>query len=391
MMNFAIKTIRLGKYYYNGSNRFEALHDINFEIAAGDSVGIIGRNGAGKSTLLKLISEISKPTGGEILIQGRIASVLDVGVGFHPDLTGRENIFHTGALLGMKKKEITEKLDKIISFSDIGNAIDMPVKKYSSGMYVRLAFSIAIFIDAEILIFDEVLTVGDAAFRLKATDAIREHIRSRKSTVLMVSHNLNEIADLCDKAMWIDLGVLKEYGPSIQIISKYIENILQPRNNTDSIKISDDGNGQIKSVTVSAKGKTPLDTLNTEDEIHIEIIYNKKTEAAETDVGFSITDNLGNKIFLSTSAFKKSVNKIIERGCYKAVSIIPPRLLNAGTFKLAVVLIENKKNITDRMTNAAVFRVELHENDPARLWENYFPGPLKPDLVWEINKISDTV
>lgn len=415
MTNFAIRTTNLGKYYPTRKSKgfgtsfsailkrinpfqkqegktisntcgFHALQDINFEVTIGESIGIIGRNGAGKSTLLKLISEITKPTSGEIWIQGRIASVLDVGVGFHPDLSGRENVYHTGALLGMRKKEIDEKLDKIFAFSDIGSAVDIPVKKYSSGMYLRLAFSIAIHIDAEILIFDEVLTVGDAAFRIKAIEAIREYIKNRKSTVLIVSHNLSEITDLCDKTIWLESGKLMQYGPTSQVISAYIEHILKPQTDTKIHYITSNENIQLKTVSVTAKNKSNLEMLDTEDELIIKILFEKKTDGNDIDVGFTLSDNIGNKVFLSSSAFTSNINNTQNQGSYQAVSIIPPRLLNSGSFMLNILIIENKKDIIVRLTNAAVFRIELHPHDPSKSWGNVLPGPLKPNLKWEITK-----
>ncbi|GAA0761693.1 ABC-type polysaccharide/polyol phosphate transport system ATPase subunit [Erythromicrobium ramosum] len=199
---------------------FWALKDVDLEIKRGDAVGIIGRNGAGKSTLLKVLSRITEPTAGRIEITGRVASLLEVGTGFHPELTGRENIFLNGAILGMSRKEIQRKIDRIIDFAGVEKFIDTPVKRYSSGMYVRLAFSVAAHLDPEILIVDEVLAVGDAAFQRKCHALMRELANSGK-TVLFVSHNLRSLRELCRTGVLLEQGQVTGVGPIEQIIDRY--------------------------------------------------------------------------------------------------------------------------------------------------------------------------
>jgi len=198
---------------------FYALKNINFVIKKGEAVGIIGKNGAGKSTLLKLLSEVAEPSSGTIEINGKVASVLEVGMGFHPELSGRENVFLSGTMLGIPKKKINEKFDEIVAFSGVEKFIDMPVKHYSSGMYVRLAFSVVANIDADILLFDEVLNVGDAAFQAKSFEKIRSLIAQHK-TVLLVSHNLNDVSGLCNSFMYLNAGELVEIGGK-QVVEHY--------------------------------------------------------------------------------------------------------------------------------------------------------------------------
>ncbi|AKQ46635.1 ABC transporter [Rufibacter radiotolerans] len=200
---------------------FWALQDINFEIKQGQAVGIMGRNGAGKSTLLKILSRITSPTTGEIRIKGRIASLLEVGTGFHPELTGRENIFLNGAILGMTTREIRSKLDEIISFSGVEQHIDTPVKRYSSGMSVRLAFAVAAHLEPEILIIDEVLAVGDADFQKKCLGKMGE-VTGEGRTILFVSHNMQAITNLCPEAIWLQDGRLHAKGDSKQLVSSYL-------------------------------------------------------------------------------------------------------------------------------------------------------------------------
>jgi lipopolysaccharide transport system ATP-binding protein len=199
---------------------FWALKDVSFEVQAGESVGIIGRNGAGKSTLLKVLSRITRPTSGNILLRGRIASLLEVGTGFHPELTGSENIFFNGSLLGMKRKEIVSRFDEIVAFSGVEKFLDTPLKHYSSGMQLRLAFSVAAFLEPEILVIDEVLAVGDSEFQKKCLGKMEDVSRSGK-TILFVSHNLSAVSQLCSKSLLLDKGKVLKQGKTHEIISAY--------------------------------------------------------------------------------------------------------------------------------------------------------------------------
>jgi lipopolysaccharide transport system ATP-binding protein len=204
------------------SDYIYALRDINFTVKEGEAVGIIGRNGAGKSTLLKILSQVTQPTSGRIRVKGRIASLLEVGTGFHPELTGKENIFLNGAILGMRKKEIASKLDEIIAFSGVARYIDTPVKRYSSGMYVRLAFAVAAHLESEILIVDEVLAVGDAEFQKKCLGKMGEVSKGQGRTVLFVSHNMQAIKTLCNRAIYMQQGQIKSDGPAPLIVDQYL-------------------------------------------------------------------------------------------------------------------------------------------------------------------------
>lgn len=204
------------------SNRFWALQNVSFEIQKGDVVGIVGRNGAGKSTLLKILSRITEPTTGEIRIRGRLASLLEVGTGFHPELTGRENIYLNGAILGMRKHEIDAKFNQIVEFSEVGKFLDTPVKRYSSGMYVRLAFAVAGNLDPEILIVDEVLAVGDAEFQKKCIGKMRDVAQGQGRTVLFVSHNMAAVRQLCNKAIMLQSGQVTDVGSAEDIVAKYL-------------------------------------------------------------------------------------------------------------------------------------------------------------------------
>jgi lipopolysaccharide transport system ATP-binding protein len=201
---------------------FWALRDVSFEVKRGDVFGIIGRNGAGKSTLLKILSRITPPTTGRVEITGRVASLLEVGTGFHPELTGRENIFLNGSILGMRRDEIAKVFDEIVEFAEISNFVDTPVKRYSSGMYVRLAFAVAAHLDPEILILDEVLAVGDAGFQRKCAAKIDEIVRSSHRTIIVVSHGMGTITSMCNRTMLLDHGRLIEVGAPVAVVEKYL-------------------------------------------------------------------------------------------------------------------------------------------------------------------------
>ncbi|MFA6315247.1 MAG: polysaccharide ABC transporter ATP-binding protein [Candidatus Paceibacterota bacterium] len=231
---------------------FSALKDINLTVNKGDIIGIIGKNGAGKSTLLKILSGITKPTEGKVKLFGRVSSLLEVGTGFHPELTGRENIFLNGVILGMTRKEVAKKFDEIVAFADIEKFLDTPVKHYSSGMYVRLAFAVAAHLEPDILIVDEVLAVGDAEFQKKCLGKIENVSKTEGRTVLLVSHNLDVIENICSKTIYLDNGIIKEMGDSTDIVAKYINDTMvytAPQNKTtkdeayiSSVKLLDNSN-----------------------------------------------------------------------------------------------------------------------------------------------------
>ena len=222
---------------------FWALKNVNFEIRRGEVVGVIGHNGAGKSTFLKILSQITPPTTGEIKIRGTIGSLLEVGTGFHPELTGRENIIMNGAILGMTKKEIEKKFNDIVEFSGIEKFLDTPVKYYSSGMYVRLAFSVAAHLEPEILLIDEVLAVGDAEFQKKCLGKMSEVTKKEGRTILFVSHNMSAVQQLCKKCILLEKGQIKEYGETNEIIKKYIYN---DNSDSDLTRKQRAGSGEIK-------------------------------------------------------------------------------------------------------------------------------------------------
>jgi lipopolysaccharide transport system ATP-binding protein len=263
------------------SNMVWSLKDVNFEIEQGAAVGIIGRNGAGKSTLLKLLSRVTSPTTGEINVKGRIASLLEVGTGFHPELTGRENIYLNGAILGMRKKEIAKKFDEIVAFAGVERYIDTPVKRYSSGMYVRLAFGVAAHLESEILIVDEVLAVGDAEFQKKCIGKMGEVSKGEGRTVLFVSHNMASIQALCNKGIVLNNGKTLFEGSIVNAIQEY--SLLYNR----SKSLTYNGNGIIKNIRIVSPVPVRYNT-----ELTIEVAFNAPQAIKKLIIGVNIKDEL---------------------------------------------------------------------------------------------------
>ncbi len=213
---------RLINFKSSKKRYLEVLKNIDFKVKSGEVVAIIGNNGSGKSTLLKIISKIIYPNEGKIITRGKVVSLLELGAGFHPDFTGRENIYFNASIFGLSKNEIDKRVEKIIAFSELENFIDYPVRTYSSGMHMRLAFSIAIHIDADILLFDEILAVGDQSFQQKCFDKIKE-IKDDKKTILIVTHNLDAVNNICNRAIWLDHGIIKEDGKSKKVVNDYLK------------------------------------------------------------------------------------------------------------------------------------------------------------------------
>jgi lipopolysaccharide transport system ATP-binding protein len=336
-----------------------SLKDINFEIEQGDAVGIIGRNGAGKSTLLKILSRVTSPTTGKINIKGRVASLLEVGTGFHPELTGRENIYLNGAILGMRKREIDRKLDEIIDFSGVERYIDTPVKRYSSGMYVRLAFAVAAHLESEILIVDEVLAVGDADFQKKCLGKIGNVSNEEGRAVLFVSHNMAALKQLCKSAIVLESGKLIFDGSTNDGISNYLSQIFFD----DTILIKDikerKGKGDIKitDLKVFDKYENELKILQTGERVVFKIFFqgkeNLKYKKCRLSIAFS---NQGqNFILLSTEIGSNTQIELHQKGYVEF--IIPKFPLTRSNYNLEVFL-ESDSVIQDWIANLLTISVE---------------------------------
>jgi lipopolysaccharide transport system ATP-binding protein len=322
----------------SGSNDYVwALQDINFSVKQGEVLGIIGRNGAGKSTLLKILSKVTSPTKGNIKVKGRIASLLEVGTGFHPELTGRENIFLNGAILGMTKSEIRSKFDEIVAFSGVEKYIDTPVKRYSSGMYVRLAFAVAAHLEPEILIVDEVLAVGDAEFQKKCLGKMKD-VSAEGRTVLFVSHNMAAVKSLCSRGVMLENGKIIATGTTDGVVSKYFGGD-RDAFNYRVCNLEMDG-FQLNSIGIKNSNKTFEDEITRDKEIIIEFSYQLENEIDGLYFNIKLKDEEGRYILTTASLYEIK----IEKKSTSIKMVIPAGFFNEGSFNLDLLVIQKIEN-----------------------------------------------
>lgn len=329
---------KLSKFSDNGESEdiIWALKDVSFEVKHGEVLGIIGKNGAGKSTLLKILCRITKPTSGRASINGRVASLLEVGTGFHGQLTGRENVFLNGAILGMKKNEIERKFDEIVDFSGIERFIDTPVKRYSSGMHVRLAFAVAAHLEPEILLIDEVLAVGDFEFQKKCLRKMSD-VASEGRTILFVSHNMKAVKNLCGRAILLRQGELVSIGTAAEVIDEYIGNIEKANELLPEISFPPDSNKrfQIRAVRILDNTGNPSIELDRTQPFRVVIDYDIREDTRIASVEFSL-EKLDGTLIYHTADADLAPDGIIQRkqGSYTASVEFPGYLLNAGKYKI---------------------------------------------------------
>ncbi len=341
-----------------------ALRDVSFSVTQGEIVGIIGRNGAGKSTLLKILSRITPPTSGEVRIQGRVASLLEVGTGFHPELTGRENIFLNGAMLGMTRSEIRSRFDEIVAFSEVEKFIDTPVKRYSSGMYVRLAFSVAAHLEAEILIVDEVLAVGDSAFQKKCLGKMGE-ATSRGRTVLFVSHNIAAIKTLCGRAILLQDGAVSCMGAVSEVVDAYALQNMEEVEQSNPVTITKQRQKGTLDVSIVRAGMQSLSgewkrNFSVWEPFVINLeIESRQDEAREVNCWFALQtsdgDYMGTSIQYDQSPPVTVVIEPYDRICVKAVCA--DNLLKPGLYFLAVGVLGKYKQIHDWCDKVLSFEI----------------------------------
>jgi len=368
------------------NNLIWSLKDINFDVDFGEAVGIIGRNGAGKSTLLKILSRVTTPTTGSVKLKGRVASLLEVGTGFHPELTGKENIFLNGAILGMRKHEITRKFEEIVDFAGVQRYIDTPVKRYSSGMYVRLAFAVAAHLESEILIVDEVLAVGDAEFQKKCLGKMSDVSKSEGRTILFVSHNMTAINSLCKKVIYLKNGSIVEIGQTEKIIHKYAstETDLITENSWEIDHRGDEVARLIKARLINRKGET-VNVLFLNQEVGVEF------ECSVIKSGYHPLPNVhvfnikGDHVFASSETTHERFQEV---GKYKSIMWIPANLLNDGRYLIGIAastMVPEKIHFYKQ--EALIFDIvedmELRDSE----YRGSMPGVIRPKLEWQTNKI----
>ncbi|HEV2479878.1 MAG TPA: polysaccharide ABC transporter ATP-binding protein [Puia sp.] len=320
-----------------------SLKDIDFEIQEGDAVGIIGRNGAGKSTLLKILSRVTTPTTGIVKARGRIASLLEVGTGFHPELTGRENIYLNGAILGMRKKEIDRKLDKIVDFSGVERYLDTPVKRFSSGMYVRLAFAVAAHLESQILIVDEVLAVGDAEFQKKCLGKMKDIGVEEGRTVLFVSHNMGMISQLCNSAILLEYGKVVKIGKPPVVLDEYIQ---RQRKMTADAQLN---NPFVTNMKVTDEQGVENNDFLTSDEIFIRLAFDPAKMTFPIMAGIAVLDVNESKVFTTITQIESAIGGM---RC-----VIPARTLTPGKYSLDFSLFNGSMTIQTYIDNICPFRI----------------------------------
>jgi lipopolysaccharide transport system ATP-binding protein len=361
---------------------FWALKDVSLEVKEGEVLGLIGRNGAGKTTLLKILSRITKPTTGWAEIHGRVGSLLEVGTGFHPELTGRENTFLSGAILGMGKSEITRKFDEIVAFAELEQFIDTPVKHYSSGMYVRLAFAVAAHLEPEILLVDEVLAVGDASFQKKCLGKMGDVAKTGR-TIVFVSHNMTAMRRLTSRAIWLEGGQIAEAGPVANVVDHYLQK------NTESYLESvwedeqtapGDHRVRLHSVRVIPQGNSEgLITVHTP--LRIEFAYRNYVPSAVLNVSMILNTLEEVCVFSSFSDFAPRPTGLIRH-----IVTTPGDFLNAGSYYVNAMIVKDASETILLQNNVVAF--EVVEGEVVGNWYGRPPGAVRPQLKWESEVIE---
>ncbi len=368
-----------------GSNdHIWALKHVSFEVKRGEVVGIIGRNGAGKTTLLKILSRVTEPTEGYAEIHGRVGSLLEVGTGFHPELSGRENIYLNGAILGMHKTEIDRKFEEIAAFAEVEAFLDTPVKLYSSGMFVRLAFAVAAHLEPEILLVDEVLAVGDAAFQSKCLGKMGD-IAKQGRTVLFVSHNMRAITELCGRALWVDCGRLRREGRSDAVAQEYLSSGVsavgwwhRPQHVAPGDRV------ELLAAEVSQAGRSPANVVSSAEPFHILITYDVCSRLRDCSIVLRLTDITGTVVFTSWDTDSDaSLLQTREPGTYRSACHIPGHLLGPGRYTVTIAAHIYRLKVLDFQEGAFNFdvsRVGYRLNDER-------VGVIHPVLDWMVERL----
>ena len=367
---------------------FYAVNDVSFSLQKGDKLGIIGNNGAGKSTLLKILSRITKPTEGKIHVRGKVASLLEVGTGFHPELTGRENIYLNGAILGMSKAEITSQFDQIVDFAgnQISQFLDTPVKRYSSGMYVRLGFAISAHLNPEILIVDEVLAVGDADFQKKSLGKMKE-VAANDRTILFVSHNLTAVANLCNKTLHLEKGRVKQFGETGEVINNYMANMQKNVNEQRFANFADAPGNEIvrlKSCTLIPKLFENQAFMDVRNAINLSIEFWNTVDNQNLNISLHVYASTGECIFnISTPVGN------FNKGVIQATTEIPANFMNDGSYIISFMIVKDKSIVLHNFEE--IFNFEIADYRIDTTWYGKWPGYVRPNFDFPICQTSNTI
>lgn len=370
-------------------DEFWALRSVTIQIEPGEAVGVIGRNGAGKSTLLKILSRVTRPTHGRVELRGRQGSLLEVGTGFHPELSGRENIYLNGIILGMRRPEIARRFDEIVAFSEVERFLDMPVKHYSSGMYTRLAFAVAAHLDCEILLVDEVLAVGDARFQKKCL-GVMGNLASSGRTLLFVSHNMSAVQAICRRAAWLDSGELRLVGDTSDVIKKYLIEQSGGRNAAIVPQPTAAPGGdavRLKRADVRPETGSPGEAITVRTPLSLEFDYWNQTEATRLSLSVHLINAEGVTVF-NTFPLNNSTwyGKPYPVGLFRSTCHIPGDLLNCGWHFVDLYLVKDEGVVLARYDRLLSF--EVFEDDRRTNWHGVWTGAVRPALRWDTELVS---
>jgi lipopolysaccharide transport system ATP-binding protein len=368
-----------------------ALRDISFEVMPGEVVGIIGHNGAGKSTLFKILSRVTEPTGGRAELYGRVSSLLEVGTGFHPELTGRENVFLNGSILGMARGEIERKFDEIVAFAEIERFLDTPVKRYSSGMYMRLAFAVAAHLEPEILLVDEVLAVGDAAFQKKCLGKLGD-AASEGRTVLFISHNMTAIQSMCKRVLWLSKGEVVEEADAGRVVSDYLKRgaALSTERIWDETDSAAPGNAKVRlrRACVRPEGGSPLDDITIRTPLTFEFEYWNFEPGARLSLSLHLYNEQGGIVFITVPLREQAWHgKPFPAGLFRSVCRVPGDLLNDGVYRALLLVVRDESEVLFSFEDAVIFDVS-DSVERRGDWHGKWPGAVRPDLKWETECLS---
>lgn len=375
--------------FLSGKQKIDALKNINLEIEQGSVVGLIGNNGAGKSTLLKVLARIIPPSKGRVEYYGSITPLLEVGTGFHPELTGRENIFLSGSILGMSKQDIRSKFDEIVAFSEMETFLDMPVKNYSSGMYTRLAFSVAAHLRSEIILIDEILAVGDTKFQKKCLNKM-ENIGENGRTVIFVSHSMPAITRLCSRAVWIDQGTIKDDGPSSKVVTNYLVGSETSRSSRAWEPNLAPGDATVSLLKAEVK-QHDMNDFDIRKPIQITMTYRIHDRDSESIPNIHVYNEAGVCIFVSMDFTSEWKNKKKTKGTYQSTVEIPGNYLAEGIFYIgfAITSLSPFAVHVDEKDLLVINVIDTMDGDSSRgTYQGEMAGVTRPKLPWTIQKLS---